>query len=156
MRIRPATEKDIPQMLANGRTFATTAYPRIAYDEASFLHDCEAMIADALCIVAVDQNEVHLGGVGARKCPAFVNESYVFAMERYWYVAPEHRSSGVGLRLLMAIEQASKDAGCHELLMLSLVNEDVAKTDAMYSKAGYVPTEHVHSKVLRAWVSPVP
>lgn len=155
MKIRQATEKDIPQMLANGRTFATAAYPQIPYDESSFLRDCEAMISDGLCIVAVDEDDVHLGGVGARKVPLFINDDFSFAMERFWWVSPEQRSSGVGLRLLMSIEQAAKDAGCSHLLMLSLVGPDATKADAIYAKAGYVMTEHVHSKVLRTWVSPV-
>lgn len=153
MIIRPATEKDIPQMLVNGRTFTEAAYPDIPYDEESFLRECAAMIADGLCIVAVDENDVHLGGVGARAGGAFVNESYRVAQERFWWVAPEHRSSGVGFRLLIALEQAARDAGCHRLMMLSLCNQDVDKADAIYRKCEYVKTEHAHAKVLLQWVS---
>jgi GNAT superfamily N-acetyltransferase len=148
MNIRLATEADIPQMLVNGRVFVeSTAYREMQYCEASMTRAFEQMINDGLCIIAEVDGQ-HVGGVGAVKGPVFINEAITAANERFWWVVPDERAAGVGKALLMALHHYAKKAGCDYLLMIALHNEELLKVDAAYSKAGFVPSEHIYMKRL--------
>ena len=147
MLLRPANTSDIPQILANGKTFATSAYPGIPFDEETFFGCVMQMMNDGLLIVA-EENGEHFGGVGAIKGPLFINTSVSIAMERFWWVKPEHRASGIGRDLLKALEAAAKEQGCARVLMIALHNDELPFVDGFYKKFGYAPMEHFYAKVL--------
>ncbi len=62
----------------------------------------------------------------------------VISQELFWWVDPESRG-GVGLKLLSAFENWSKDNGAEKIMMISLEANDVSK---VYKKRGYAPLEH--------------
>lgn len=147
MILRDARLDEIPQMVANGRAFAEAAYPEIPYDEASFIKCIHQMHAERLLIVA-EEDGVHLGGVGALTGTICINENVKVASERFWWVKPDQRAAGVGKSLLIAIEEASKEAGCQFQAMIALHNQDFPMIDGFYKKAGYRCAEHMYMKAL--------
>lgn len=146
--MRLADTSDLDQILANGKTFASSAYPSIPYDEESFFACAMQMINDKLLYVVTDETGNHLGGVGAVKGPTCINNSIVIATERFWWVKPEHRASGVGKQLLAKIQEAAKEQGCAELWMIALDDENLSFVDGFYRHEGFLRCDHMYRKVL--------
>jgi GNAT superfamily N-acetyltransferase len=70
---------------------------------------------------------------------------YSLATELAWWVNPEERGSGLGLKLLEAFEYwAEEKAGCSLVSMSSLDD----KVGEMYTKQGYKLYERAYMKVL--------
>lgn len=134
----------MPQMLANARKFIdTTPYREFPYDEESMRSEFVSMMEHGLCVIA-EEDDIHLGGVGAVKGPLFLDKRVSIAGERFWWVEPNERAAGVGKALLQAIHVAAKEAGCTYLMMLSL--DDAA--DKLYAKLGFDEVEHAFMKRL--------
>lgn len=147
MILRHAEERDIPQIIENGKAFTEAAYPAIPYDQASFERCTRQMMACKLLIVAEEEG-VHLGGVGAIAGPLFINENILGASERFWWVKPDQRAGGIGKALLSALEVAAKDAGCKYLSMIALHDQHFPLVDGFYKKMGHRPSEHIYMKAL--------
>jgi GNAT superfamily N-acetyltransferase len=77
--------------------------------------------------------------------PHYFNLSQIHAQELFWWVDESARGTGVGRRLLRAIEDAARDAGAHSLTMVSLAANPV---DKLYEAAGYALQESSFVKVL--------
>lgn len=137
--VRAATIEDVPQMLVNTQRFINeTPYKDLELVNHDMQEELLAMINCGLCFVA-DQDGTHLGGVGAIKSPLFINHSIKMASERFWWVDPEHRDSGVGKSLFLAIYTAAKAESCDYLTMFSLADPAV---DKLYERAGMKKTDH--------------
>lgn len=129
----------MPQMLANTRRFIeATPYKDIEVIDDDMRDEFLAMMEAGLLVIAEEDGK-HMGGVGAVASPLFINRSLVTASERFWWVAPEHRASGLGKVLFKAIYEAAKKSGCSHLVMFSLCDPYV---DALYEKAGMTKTDH--------------
>lgn len=147
MLLRQADSTDLDQILANGKTFSESAYPDIPYDPESFFDCAMQMMADGLLIVAEEDGQ-HMGGIGAIKGPLAINKHVTVAMERFLWMKPEHRKSGIGGILLDELEKAAKAQGCARILMIALEDESLPVVGGFYKKKGYRAMEHFFMKVL--------
>lgn len=145
--IRHAVQADIPQVLANGRTFSEAAYPEVPYDADSFIHCVKQMMSDGLLIIA-EEDGIHLGGVGAVSGPIEINHSLKGASEKFWWVKPDQRAAGVGGALMVAFEDACRNAGCYSYSMIALHDVALPIVDGFYKKSGLRLAEHIYMKVL--------
>lgn len=148
--IRPATPEDIPHILRMGRLFwSQTAYASLPYCIDSMAFSCRQMMGAGLLLMAETTGQVS-GSIGALTCPLYANRAILAAAELWFWVEPDHRSSGVGKELLLGLEAAAKARGVHLLSMLALEAVEPEKAKQIYLRAGYTPAEHTYLKFLGA------
>ena len=68
------------------------------------------------------------------------------AMENFWYVLEEYRSTTIGIRLLNHFEQEAKRRGCKRILMVHLSNSKAEALEKLYIHRGFTPIEKTFSK----------
>lgn len=68
------------------------------------------------------------------------------ACEQFWYVVPEHRSTGIASLLFNAFEAESRARGCKRIVMAHLANEQTERLEALYTKRGYRLAEKTFAK----------
>ncbi len=149
MNVRPATTDDLPRIVDMGRKFwSQTAYaPHVIYCPDSIAASALEMLRAGLLIVA-DVDGVAVGAVGLMATPLYANRDVLAAAELYWYVEDEHRDTGAGKALLVAIEDAARAAGVKLLGMMLLEAVEPEKAEAIYKRLGYSPGERTFFKVL--------
>lgn len=149
MNVRPATTNDLPRIVAMGRKFwSQTAYAaHVIYCPDSIAASAIDMMRAGLLLVA-ELEGVAIGAVGLMATPCYANRDVLMAAELYWYIEPEHRDSGAGKALLVAIEDAARLAGVTILGMMLLEAVEPDKAAAIYKRLGYTPAERTFLKVL--------
>lgn len=149
MNVRPATTDDVPRIVAMGRKFwSQTAYaPHVIYCPDSIAASALEMMGAGLLLVA-ELEGVAVGAVGLMAVPCYANRDVLMAAELYWYIEPEHRDSGAGKALLVAIEAAARAAGVKIVGMMLLEAVEPEKAAAIYKRLGYSPGERTFFKVL--------
>lgn len=146
--VRLANSDDVKAIVRMGRAFwAAIPYnDRIPYCPDSLALTCGQMIEQGLLIYAHTDKAV--GALGALSSPLFTNREYLMAAELFWWVEPEQRNTGVGLRMLAKLEEAAKQAGVHRLSMMAVEGLEIDKAAALYQRCGYSPAERTWSKSL--------
>lgn len=69
------------------------------------------------------------------------NDGELEAQEMFWYLAEEHRSSGLGLKCLEAWEQVCRARGAQRISMARLCNPLGEKIGKWLESKGYKPVE---------------
>lgn len=100
----------------------------------------------SLPILLVDDQR--RGMAGAAVFPAFMDEQTLLAQELFWWVAPEHRGSGIAIELLDAMEAAARAAGAKALLMLCIDRLEGKRVAQIYQRRGYAPAERTFVRKL--------
>lgn len=106
------------------------------------------MYEAGLLIVAENGDGEIIGVVGGLKYPFLNNRDWIIGSELLWWIEPQYRDSGLGKKMLAAIEEAARDAGCQLWVMVTLENVEPEKAGAIYQKLGYTLTEHSYMKEL--------
>lgn len=144
--IRPATEADIPRLVAMGERFISeTAYrDRITNSPDAMWTLAERLLGggeDATILVAERDGAV-IGMIGLVAFAHHISGER-FVGEVCWWVDPEARGSA-GVRLLKAAEQWARERGAVALQMIA-PTEHVA---GIYQALGYTPVETTFQKGL--------
>jgi len=71
------------------------------------------------------------------------------ATELAYYVTPEKRKGGAGIRLLREAENVAKDRGIKYISMAHVNSVDPATPESVYTRLGYSKTETFFSKDLK-------
>jgi GNAT superfamily N-acetyltransferase len=85
------------------------------------------------------------GGFIVGAVTPFLFGPYRLATEVAWWVEPEHRGNGEGLKLLEAFEYWAKNVAQAKLISMSSLDKTVEK---YYRKSGYKLYERAYMKVL--------
>jgi GNAT superfamily N-acetyltransferase len=145
MTTRAATLNDLPALLQMGRAF---------FDESGFgaetSLDAESLEKTLRYLIESGEGAVFVaertgaivGCAGALRFPYYFNLACSAAQELFWWIAPEHRGSILGVRLLQALERWARDSGCATLTMISLPALEDSPAAALYRRMGYRPSEH--------------
>ena len=140
--IRPATEADLPALVALYGQFDTTMYPpREDADPATRLRIFREMAADPKQHLLVAEANEHIVGtaylmivpsLGGACKPAGLVEGVV--------VDETHRGKGVGAALMRRLAEIAREHGCYKLTLSS----NVARTGAhrFYSRLGWKRTHY--------------
>jgi L-amino acid N-acyltransferase YncA len=146
MHIRPATEADIPAIVAMSACFyETTSYRGFApFDPDAAEALARHMIADGVMLVAGDEP---VGMVGLMVVPFMFNPAHRVAYEVVWWVNPDAQGLGAGKALLQAIEPACRAKGCTAIQMVHLASSP-PQAAALYERLGFAHTESSYTKEL--------
>lgn len=145
--IRPATEEDFAAIEAMSERFWEETWFNVPYKKDSALPYIEAAHDYGLLFVAVKGDII---GFSAGVCtPLMGNSDYLQGVELAWWMAPEHRKSKDGIRLLEALEHKAKEIGCTFWSMIALDSSMPETVKNIYQRRGYVPQEQTFSKRLR-------
>lgn len=149
MRIRLATEEDIPRIIEMSQKFyATTSYPAFApYSVNSATQLSRQLISSGILLVADSSEQGVVGMIGMQVSPFLFNHNKTQATEVIWWVDEEFRGSPTGAMLMMAMEKEARLLDVDYIIMLSLASSP-PQAAAMYTKMGYVNTEYAWSKPL--------
>jgi N-acetylglutamate synthase-like GNAT family acetyltransferase len=107
----------------------------------------EMFIRHHLGVVAVEDDKV-IGCLGGFVTPFYLDKNSIVFQEILWYVRPENRSSGAGLKLLQKVMEVAKKAGCTHIVMghPGSVAENI--TSKVYSHFGFKVLETHHIRGL--------
>lgn len=99
----------------------------------------EMFIKNGLGIVAIKDDEI-IGCLGGFITPYWLNALSIVFQEIMWYVKPEHRKGGTGVRMLKRSMEIAKDAGATHFVMAH-TGTQANKLSKLYTKLGFVPLE---------------
>jgi GNAT superfamily N-acetyltransferase len=146
--IRQANLSDLPVILEMGAAFfqeahwskfATWQETECAFILSKIIETPE----DNILLVYDDGIEI-LGMIGIVKQPLWFNCEFTIGQELFWYTRPKKRSSGIGVKLLLAAEKRAKEIGYNLIVMASV--EKMPDLKALYEKTGFVLTENTFMK----------
>ena len=146
--IRNATHADIPRIVEMaGKFYGQTRYAGIAPMAKESAAGLAIVMMEQGVMLLAEANGAVAGMVGLFIEPFTFNIEKTMATELVWWVDPEHQRSGIGAELLSAIEPACRDRGADVIRMMCLAGQCEA-AEAIYSRMGYMPSEHAYTKVL--------
>lgn len=144
MIVRKAEARDKGYVLDMARNFyeVTDYEEHIPYDYESCGELFDRCVEQGLCFVA--DNGTPVGFVLGLAFPSMMNKDYMIGAELAWWVQPEFR--GIGFRLLRSIETEAREMGVKIWSMMALESLEPEVAEAIYLKAGYIPTERTYSR----------
>ena len=143
MTIRPATEADVPQIVAMSVHFLDTLYAGALVGSAPHLAAFVRVLLTrptACVLVSVEADRVI--GMAVVHVYEHPMSGELVASELAWWVEPERRRAGV--RLLRAIEQWARDQGAAVMQMIA----PTPRVGAFYTAIGYAPVETLFQRRL--------
>lgn len=145
--IREATLDDVPALVEIGREFYDlTKIGDIEFCEDSVGTMIQTLITGELSTVFV--NEELTATIGGMLYPFWVNTAYLAGNELFWWVSEQGRGGSAGRELWTTLEKWAKTEGCTLFQMMCLEGFEPSRISKMYQRRGYVPLEHVFTKVL--------
>lgn len=149
MKIRPATEADIPRLVEMAEAFyATTDFaahsPMSKPSAAGLAILC---MRDGVLLVAEDDAGALHGMAVLYVSGCLFNVSLLTAEEIAWWIEPEARGGMLAVRMLKAVEQACADKGVDVIRMAALKDSPPAAI-ALYEKRGYARSDSHYMKVI--------
>lgn len=136
--MREATKDDLPAVLRMGRAFAEALkVPCTA----------EAMTNTAEGLMDSEFAELFIADGGMAGIVLFpdILSGRVNATELFWWVDPNKRGSGLGIRMLKGIEEWARAKGAEQISMMSMSGLDI---DDLYIRYGYEKRETTFVKDL--------
>lgn len=147
--IRYATLDDVATIARLGEQFHAEAAWSDIVDYR--VEDCEASLramieSDDGIVLVVDTGEI-IGMAGGIATSTYFNQTHRTGQELFWWMHPSHRH-GWGAKLLNALEDAARAAGCHSWGMICLDKVNPEAMGRLYRRRGYRASEHSYIKVL--------
>lgn len=146
--LRDANKKDLSAIVKMAREFWKDTY----FKEEEFQPEmvegmAEKSMKDDLCLVYEIEGVVQGFICGIKGC-LLANSDVLIGTELAWWVNPDYRDSGAGLRLLSGIEKKAKNLGIKYWNMLYMESSMPEQIKCIYQNRGYKMTENLYTKVL--------
>ncbi len=155
--IRAATNDDIPAMVVYGDQFWTqTRYfaAGVEYDSETVLNQAFELIESGVVLMAEDQGRV-VGLMLVIIAPFPMNMHYLQAIEWVFYVDPEYRRGGLGVKLIAEAEKRLIEKDVKFFTMVSLTNVTPKAANQLYESLGFEHSETNFTKDLSWQHSPL-
>lgn len=139
--VRPATPDDLPELVRMGRAFheaSKLAERGLPFDPASLTEFCAYLgrSVHGLCLVGTVDGAVR-GAVAGQISPFFLAHNVFVAEEKWWWVDPEARGSGLHARLFTAFSVWARRSGADVVMMAALATLRPAVLDRIYRRMGF-------------------
>lgn len=133
--IRPATEKDVPQILAIYAPYVahtTVSFEYEAPSEAAFLQRFRDITAQFPWLVWEEDRKILGYAYGS---PPYSRTAYSWCAEPSIYLLPEARGKGIGRKLYAVLEAILEQQGYQ--VLYALITSENAGSLAFHKKMGY-------------------
>lgn len=138
-RVRPATEDDIPPVVAMcGRFLRESEFGKWVSFEPEALVGLMGLALKIGCVFVAEENDLPVGFIAGVALPHPFS-GVTFAEELAWWVDPEHRRSGLGPLLLAEFEAWAKAKGARFAKMVAPAGEP--GVGRYYRHCGYAEVE---------------
>lgn len=145
---RQATIEDLPRLGECGQAFFSASGLPGTFHFEHFQETWRGILnADLGVIFILEKDKKIVGALGALTYPDS-NTADKVAIEAYWFVLKEYRSSLGGGRLYRAFENWARERGCAYIRMAYLTASMPEEVARMYEREGFTPIEVHYSKAL--------
>ncbi len=144
---RESNDKDIESILAMAETF----WDSVGYEEEFCDESCLDMInlcADQELLAVVEVDGLIEGFAAGLKSPLLANKKVNQGTELAWWITPQARKNGLGVKLLKQLESQAKKQGIKYWSMVFMSNSMPEVVEDIYKNLGYKKTETTYTKVL--------
>jgi len=146
--IRQATLDDLDVIVSMSKQFyATTHYSRWANFNAETVEALATNLIENHVMLCAELDGEVVGMVGLFVAPFMFNSGKTGAYEVVWWVNPDAQGSGIGYKLLQAIEPACRAKGADIIQMVLMANSPPIATQ-LYERNGYAHSETSFTKEL--------
>lgn len=154
MRVRRATQADLPQYLGHAQAFhaASPMHGAIAFDPEGYSQFyLSSLENDNVGIWLAEIDGEIVGICGAVAYPLYFNPSALVVQELWWWLTPAARGTGAGKQMFSEIEQWAKEKRAAALFMIALEDNRAKKMENLYIRAGFKPMERTFIKEVTPW-----
>ena len=95
----------------------------------------KVFITEAVGVVAVQYDDI-IGCLGGFITPFLLNSESIVFQEIMWYVRPDKRQTGVGIKMLSKTMEIVKELGATHIVMAHTGN-NTTKLSQLYTKMGF-------------------
>lgn len=141
IEIRKLNQSEISLCLEIGRSFFEEGGLPGKFNEDVFISSWSEWIILGTGAIHAAFNGDELTGIIGGLAYNDSNTGDKTATEMFWYVNEEHRSSGVGIKLLESFESWSKRCGAKNIIMVHLHDLMDERLCALYTTRGYKKIE---------------
>jgi GNAT superfamily N-acetyltransferase len=145
--IRRAEIEDFDQILTMCAEFWTHTQFSEPFERSHTLSMVK-MAYDSGLLAVVDVSGNVVGFCAGIKSFLLGSTKAVTGTELAWWITPDHRGSGTGVRLLRFMERLAKGEGIKYWNMVSMQTSMPGEVNKMYEKMGYTLQESVYTKVI--------
>lgn len=150
MNVRMATESDAEEIAGLGRQFYEAGGLNRYLDDYSeqAVRDLIARtIAEpSACTIVAEYGDRIVGMAAAVSYNHFLSPTVIVAQELFWWIEPEYRGSGAGLKVMRALENWALSVGASVMVMVTLHGLGHERLDKIYRQDGYSPLEYSYMK----------
>lgn len=154
MRVRKATEADLPEYMKLAKAFhmASPMHGAIDFDPDGYSRFyLSSLNQDSIGIWLAEIDDKIVGICGALAYPLYFNPSALVVQELWWWLTPSARGSGAGAKMFQQIEQWAKEQNAVALFMIALEDQRAQKMERLYARAGFRPMERTFIKEVTSW-----
>lgn len=146
--IRELTVDDLPQLTEMAQAFFVEGKLCGRFNPDSFVKGWSGLLGSRQgLLLGAEEQGLIVATIGGILFPNLANGD-LEATELHWYARPEHRGTGVGLRLLDEFEATARSRGSARVWMLHLTELNDAPMDQLYEWRGYRLKEKLFVKEL--------
>lgn len=152
-----ATPGDVDRMVAYGKQFwhQTRYYAAgVEYDVDTVTHFTRYLLDEGIVMYAMDKQGI-VALMLVIIAPFPMNMNHLCATEWVFYVDPDYRRGGLGVKLIAQAEQILKDRRVKFFTMVSLANVTPDAANKLYETLGFEHSETNFTKEL-SWPSSQP
>lgn len=135
--VRPLLSTELDLLKPIGDTFTAEASHPGGFNSEHFSNTWSWGMQNGIMSVFIAEKDCRvIGALGAAFLPdAFSGQS--IAVENFWFVFPEFRDTGIGLRLLERFEEEAKARNCRRVAMVHLANLYPESLRKLYVSRGF-------------------
>lgn len=144
--IRKYEDKDYESVRDISEVFWEDAGTGLEFEEEAFKCSLNLILNCGFAFVAQAQGKV-VGYIGCIVVPMMASNSTICS-EAGWFVLPDYRGTGAGIKLFKRAEAEANKLGCHIFSMTYMETSMPEEVKSLYEKCGLELQETTYRKIL--------